>query len=365
MSYSCQPTDVDTLLQWNGTDIDHLPLIIDDGERVGYAISQSELQSHSYAIVYSDTILNHEASTLATCYIYVDGKRVGELRRCDYRSAGLMEWVEHPRTHNVYLLFCAEHGSLGVYDPTGHLIHTDKWDDRFLTSIVWLPGNLFLLHYWIWQPVYATDVYDLESLLDTPNYTGYCLRFDMDDSIWKEAEENSFLRRGEWVVRHPHVPWGEVVSLKEAVKRGKEIEQHQYHTYVCSKLIEPNVLTKLTSDYPHIEVTGDPEAFWNAVRRGPIDHVKYYGGISGTEWPDYLIKILNFPIDEHFFINFVRMIVPDYVRLPDRYQIHQLLDVYTTPTSGVRLRLKFEVCKGFDLGHLQLDDRLAVSYETL
>ena len=102
-------------------------------------------------------------------------KHLFTLRRNSYYAKNpshdfIVDFVTHPKTNDTMVLFNSFHGKLSIYNMNGQLVHSDNFDDKFVTSLQIINKKYMIAKCWYWGSVVVNLLYDLDKLLTTPDY---------------------------------------------------------------------------------------------------------------------------------------------------------------------------------------------------
>jgi hypothetical protein len=90
----------------------------------------------------------------------------------------IVEFITHPITSEIMILFNSNHGQLSIYNMKGELIHSDKRNGKFISDLEIINNKYMIVKCWFWSPVTCDYLYNLEKLLTTPDYEPKLIWFE-------------------------------------------------------------------------------------------------------------------------------------------------------------------------------------------
>ena len=92
----------------------------------------------------------------------------------------VIEFFEHPISHETVFIFNKNHGQISVYNMDGKIINSDDPTDHYVSLVEIINEKYLLYRGWVWHPYDICLLYDINQLITIPSYE--------PESIWMEGD---------------------------------------------------------------------------------------------------------------------------------------------------------------------------------
>lgn len=97
----------------------------------------------------------------------------------------IVEFVTHPITKEIVVIFNAIHGRLSIYNMKGELLNTEKSENKFFKRLEMINNKYMIGHCWVWGSMDIDVLYNIHDLITIPNYSPILIWAEEDYTIYE------------------------------------------------------------------------------------------------------------------------------------------------------------------------------------